>query len=280
MTEKVPPNGSGCGEKDMTNIVQYGDPTDTTRGPSPIIWGDCPWLEIEAQAGSGSSGYSFWDDFINAPDHLTNVAHGAAQVGKYQTFLSDGSAIGNVAQEGGAVFLNSSASNEAAILKCGGSAFNLATNSKKLWFEARVKFGTIANDQNGVFLGLYEDVAMTATVPLTATGTLAPEVAVGFYKFEEDGDGLDLVHCDGTTATTLKADATTLVADTYYKLGMVFEDDVITFFNDGTAYADTLSVGATEYPAAATVNPVIAIQGEATEATGVTLDWWRVAQLG
>ena len=38
--------------------------------------------------------------------------------------------------------------------------------------------------------------------------------------------------------------------------------------------------GATEYPDATTVSPVIAILGEATEATGVTMDWWRVAQLG
>ena len=264
----------------MTNVTQYKDPTDTTRGPSPIIWADCPWSEIANQEGQGQGGYSFWDDFVNVPKRLTNVADTAVQNGPYHQFLSDGSRIIPSAEAGGAVFLDSSASNAAAVMKLGGGAFNLATASKKLWFEARVKFGTIANDQNGVFLGLYENVDMTATVPLTATGTLAPEVAVGFYKFEEDGDGLDLVHCDGTTATTLKADATTLVADTYYKLGMVFESDTITFYKDGTAYSDTLSVGATEYPDAATVNPVIAIQGEATEATGVTLDWWRVAQLG
>ena len=259
----------------MANFVEYMDATDTAAQPSPIIWGDCPVNDMV----SAGTGYFFQDDFINAPDLATNVAQGAAQVGKYTTFLSDGSVIGNVAEAGGAVFLDSSASNESAILRCGGAAFNLATGSKKLWFEARVKFGTIANDQNGVFLGLYEDVAMSATVPLAADGTLAAEVAVGFYKFEEDGDGLDLVHSDGSTATTLKADATTLEADTYYKLGMVFENDKITFYNNGAAYADTLSVGATEYPDAATVNPVIAIHGEATEATGVTMDWWRCAQM-
>jgi hypothetical protein len=263
----------------MTNIVSYNKTPDTNRGPSPLIWGDCPWLEIEAQVAQGSGGVSFFDDFVTVPKRLTNVADTAVQNGPYQQFLSDGSTVLPVAGEGGAVILNSSASNEAAIMKLGGAAFNLATGKKKLWFEARVKFGTIANDQNGVFLGLYENVDMTATVPIAADGTLAAEVFAGFYKFEEDGDGLDLVHSDGSTATTLKADATTLVADTYYKLGMVFEDEVITFYNNATAYTDTLTVGATEYPDAATVSPVIAILGEATEATGVTMDWWRVAQL-
>ena len=52
----------------MTNpAVQYGASTDTAAPPSPIIWGDCPWLEIEAQVAQGAGGYKFWDDFINAP---------------------------------------------------------------------------------------------------------------------------------------------------------------------------------------------------------------------
>ena len=264
----------------MTNVIQYRDATDTNRGPSPIIWGDCPWLEIEAQVGQGNGGYSFFDDFVNAPDHLTNVIHGAAQVGKYQVFTSDGSAaVGNVSAAGGALFMNSVESNKGASVRTGGAAFNLATLSKKLWFEARVKVGSVADTKNGVFLGLYDDTAMSATVPIAADGTLAANTYVGFHRLEADGDQFDLVHGDGSTATTLAADAITLAEDTYVKVGMVFESDTITFYKDGTALSDTLSVGATEYPDAETVNPTIAILGAATEATGVTLDWWRVAQL-
>lgn len=257
----------------MSNYVEYRDTSDALASPSPVIWADCPVREFMEKG----NGYFFSDDFINVPDHLTNVADGAAQRGAYATFQSDGSVIGNVAEAGGAIFLNSSASNEAAIVKAGGGAFNLATGAKKMWFEARVKVGTIADSQNGVFVGLYEDVEMTATVPIAADGTLATEVFAGFHRLEGDGDKFDLVHCDGSTATTLLADAITLTADTYVKVGMVFEDDVITFYADGAELA-TLAVGATEYPDAATVNPVLAILGAATEATGVTMDWWRVAQ--
>jgi hypothetical protein len=248
---------------------------DTGAGPSAAIWKDCPIIQMQSDP---SIGYYIFDDFVNAPDLATNVAAGAAQVGMYSTFLSDGSAIGNAAEAGGAIFLNGSDSNEAAILRAGGAAFNLAASSKKMWFEARVKAGTISNDQNGFFVGLYEDVAMTATVPIAADGTLAAEVFAGFHRLEGDGDKLDVVHCDGSTATTLSADAITLVADTYVKIGMVFEGDTITFYENGSSVG-TLAVGATEYPDATTMNPVIAILGEATEATGVTMDWWRVAQL-
>ncbi len=248
---------------------------DTGAGPTAAIWKDCPIIQMQSDP---SIGYYIFDDFINAPDHLTNVAAGAAQVGKYSIFTSNSSVIGNVAEEGGAVFLNSAANELAAVLRAGGAAFNVASGSKKLWFEARIKAGSIANAQNGFFVGLYEDVAMTATVPIAADGTLATEVFAGFHRLEADGDKLDVVHCDGSTATTLQADATTLVAGTYVKVGMVFEGDTITFYENGSSVA-TLAVGATEYPDATTMNPVIAILGAATEATGVTMDWWRVAQL-
>jgi hypothetical protein len=264
----------------MTNIIQYRDTTDTNRGPSPNIWADCPWLEIEAQVAQGNGGYSFFDDFVNFPDHLTNVDDGAAQRGAYSTNQTNGVVIGNSAEVGGALFMNSAASNQQGTVRAGGASFNLATTSKKLWFEARVKVGTIADTQNGVLLGLYEDVAITDTLPIAANGTLATEVFVGFHRLEGDGDQFDLVHSDGSTATTLKADAITLVADTYVKVGMVFESDTITFYKDGGALDDTLSVGATEYPDATTLGPLITIQGAASETTGVTLDWWRVAQLG
>jgi hypothetical protein len=222
-------------------------------------------------------GYLVFDDFVQVPTLVTNVANGAAQVGSYNTFLSDGSRIFGTAEAGGAAFLDSSDGNEAAVLSNGGTPFNLATGQKKMWFEARVKVGTISNNKNGVFVGLFSDTAPSATVPITAAGAMAADDFVGFHRVEGDGDKFDLVHGDGT-ASTLTADAITLVADTYVKVGMVFEADVITFYENGVSKG-TLAVGATQYPDSETLGPMIAILGAATEATGVTIDWWRCAQL-
>lgn len=246
---------------------------DTTSRPSTAIWHDCPILQITEDPGTG---YLIFDDFLEVPTHLTNVANGAAQVGRYNTFTSNGSVIKGAAEAGGAAFLNSSASNLAAVLAGGGTPFNLASGQKKLWFEARVKVGTIANAQNGVFVGLFSDTAPAAAVPITAAGAMAADDFVGFHRLEGDGDKFDLVHGDGT-ATQLTADAITLVADTYVKVGMVFNGSQIEFFADGLSVG-TLAVGATQYPDSETLGPMIAILGADTEATGVTIDWWRVAQ--
>jgi hypothetical protein len=262
-----------------TYSIDY-DPTfvasgsvDTTSRPSNAIWHDCPILQITEDPGRG---YLIFDDFLEVPKHLTNAANGAAQAGRYNTFLSDTSVITGAAETGGAAFLSSTASNLAAVLAGGGTPFNLASGQKKLWFEARVKVGSIADSKNNVFIGLFSDTAPTAAVPITAAGAMAADKFVGFHRLEGDGDKFDLVHGDGT-ATTLLADAITLAASTYVKVGMVFDGSQIEFFADGLSVG-TLAVGATQYPDSETLGPMIAILGAATEVTGVYIDWWRVAQ--
>ena len=58
----------------MPTFTQYRDPTDTTSGPSPIIWADCPTLEMMHDPGRG---YHFFDDFLSGgltPTITTTIA--------------------------------------------------------------------------------------------------------------------------------------------------------------------------------------------------------------
>jgi hypothetical protein len=247
---------------------------DTTSRPSAAIWHDCPILQITEDPGTG---YLIFDDFLEVPKHLTNVANGAAQAGRYSTFLSSTSTISGAAETGGAAFLTSTGDDLAAVLASGGTPFNLASGQKKLWFEARVKVGSVSNTKNNVFIGLFSDTAPTATVPMTALGAMAADKFVGFHRLEGDGDRFDLVHGDGTAATLL-ADAVTLAANTYVKVGMVFNGSQIEFFADGLSVG-TLAASATNYPDSETLGPMIAILGASgSDTTGVYIDWWRVAQ--
>ena len=131
--------------------------------------------------------------------------------------------------------------------------------------------------ENGAFIGLYEDVAMTNTVPIAAAGTLADENFVGFHRLESDGDKLDVVHKkDGVTQVSV-ADQVTLTADTYVKIGMKFADDSMEFYADGVLLT-TIANTATSFPSDINLGIMFTTLGAAAEDTGVTMDWWRVAQ--
>tara|TARA_R110002110_G_scaffold159617_1_gene357530 strand:+ start:257 stop:1036 length:780 start_codon:yes stop_codon:yes gene_type:complete len=257
----------------MSSYVEYRDATDTAASPSPIIWADCSVRDFMERG----TGYFFQDDFLVVPEPVTNVAETAAQVGNYQTFTGADSVITGIAGTGGEIFINASASNVGCGIRGGGAPFTLAAGAKKLWFEARVKFGTIDDSQNGAFIGLYEDVAMTNTVPIAAAGTLADENFVGFHRLESDGDKLDVVHKkDGVTQVSV-ADQVTLTADTYVKIGMKFADDSMEFYADGVLLT-TIANTATSFPSDINLGIMFTTLGAAAEDTGVTMDWWRVAQ--
>tara|TARA_R100000655_G_scaffold50244_2_gene87809 strand:+ start:2927 stop:3706 length:780 start_codon:yes stop_codon:yes gene_type:complete len=257
----------------MSNYTEYRDATDTNAAPSPIIWADCPVGEFIEKG----NGYFFQDDFLVVPEPLTNVAEGAAQAGNYSTFTGADAVISSGAGTGGEIFINASASNVGCGIRGGGAPFTFATDAGKFWFEARVKFGTIADDQNGAFIGMFEDVPHTNTVPIAADGTMADENFVGFHRFESDGDKLDIVHKKDSVTQVSVADQVALTADTYVKIGMKFANNSMEFYADGVLLTTILNT-ATSFPSDINLGIIFATLGEAAEDTGVTMDWWRVAQ--
>ena len=258
----------------MANFVEYMDATDTAAQPSPIIWGDCPVNDMV----SAGTGYFFQDDFLSVAEPVPNLAESVVQKGTYQTFTGADAVITSGTGTGGEIFLNPSASNVGCGIRGGGAPFTFATGAKRLWFEARVKFGTISDSQNGAFIGFHEDIAMTNTSIIAADGTLADENFVGFHRLEGDGDQLDIVHKkDGVTQVSV-ADQVTLVADTYVKIGLKFANDSTKFYADG-ALLTTIAGDATSFPSDINLGLMFMVLGAAAEDTGVTMDWWRCGQL-
>lgn len=266
------------------NVTQYSGAgsvsADTSRSPSDSIWSDCPWAEINH---GYKPGIAFFDDFLNGP----RVAAGAeAAYGAYRGFADTGGLVADGGEWGGTLNLSSDGDNEGASFRTSCAPFQIARGQGKFWFEARVKTSDISDTKHGLFVGLMADNALTATVPITAAGAIADVNIVGFHKLEGDGDQMDTVYkADGVTQVTLQADAVSLTADTYVKVGIVFNprNNELSFYRNGVKLSTTYtmaSAAGTDFPNDVRLGLVVAV----LNATGTTpgsseIDWWRAAQL-
>ncbi len=253
---------------------------DTSRGPSQSIWSDCPVLEI---VNGVTDGIHLFDDFISGP----RVAAGAeAATGLYRGFASTGGLVADGGEFGGTLDLSSDGDDEGASFRTSCSPFQIARSQGKLWFEARVKTSTITDTKHGIFVGLMADNALTATVPITAAGAIADVNIVGFHRLEGDGDQFDTIYkADGVTQVTVQADAAVIVADTWVKLGMVFDpsNNSLSFYRNGVKLSTTYTVVAaagTDFPNDVRLGFVIAVLNATASTPGSSeIDWVRIAQL-
>ncbi len=266
----------------MTNMLGYRQnlSENADYGPSRNVWSGCPW---EAIKNGQTDGVLWHDEFVGGPV----VAAGAeAAYGLYRGFADTGGTVAIGDELGGSLVLSSDGDNEGASFRQANQAFQISASLKEFWFEARVKKSTITDTKHGLFVGLTGNTALTATSPIAAAGTLADLNLVGFHSLEADGDTFDTVYkADGVTAVTVAADAVTVVADTYVKLGMRFtpRTNKLTFYKNGVPLADTKTVPSatgTDFPADVRLGFTIAL----LNATGTTpgsseISWVRIAQL-
>ena len=277
----------------MTNpAVQYGSQftANTSRGPSPNIWGDCPWVEILGQSGQGSGGYCFIDDFLMAGP--TGTVGALADYGQYVMFGSSGATITYDDEIGGAVVLTEATDGESVSLTTESHPFRIVAGAGELWFEARIKVGDIVTTANSFLIGLMDTTAVTAIVPLTASGVTADINYVGFMQPEGDTTTFNASYkANGVTEVESNGAIGALVADTYVKLGMKFDPSPATtgtanqvrWYINGIAQATDKTITAaagTDFPDDIGLGPVISLAVGAGAATDtLTMDWWRVAQL-
>ena len=275
----------------MSNSVQYkgsqtGGLSDTSRGPSPSIWADCPWENLRS---GHTDGVTIWDDFTDG-GLITSPTTEAALVGiPYSGFGSSGATITHGDQAGGTVVLTEATDNEAVYLKSESHPFQISSHLKKLWFEGRVKVNAITDDQIGFLFGLFDTTPMTVIVPLsTANPPIFATTGnfVGFRGPEEDAGGVDSTYvADGVTEVVVGALVHQFVADTYVKFGMVFDPadgNKLSFFVNGVKTADQKVIPnatGTDFPADVRLAPIVGHRLGASTSSLTTLDWWRGAQL-
>lgn len=262
----------------MSGAIYTG--VKTGVGPTPAIWYDCPWSAIDSNP---ELGFRLYDDFVA----FAPTAAAATGCGRYQAWGSTGLTFSPAGILGGGVTFGSDGDNEGAGIGTWGNPFKIYSGGPQFWFEASLATSTIADTKHGIFLGLLDSTAvLSATVPIAADGTLADKNLIGFWRLEGDGDKVDTYYkANGQTAVPVGADAVTLVADTFVKLGMRFKDDVLTFYADGTALADTITktviqASAASLPDGTCMGLAFAVlNATATTPGSTTLRWWRAAQL-
>ena len=273
----------------MTNVVQYkSSSADTARGPSPAIWGDCPWLEIMAQVAQGRGGYQLWDDFdtgglITSPTTIAALGGGH----KYSGFGSSGATItvDDAAAGSSGIVLTEATNNEAVSITTDNHPYTMSNVSGNLWFEARVKTSTITTAEQSFFIGLTETEPHTAAIPLTATDVLSDHNMVGFHMQEATTTAFDFSYkANGITAVEVNADIGTLAVDTYVKLGFVLRstDRKIRCFINGVEQASTKTLDdadGTDFPSDVGLAPTLAMLLGNSAAETMTMDWWKVAQI-
>jgi len=259
----------------------YADGTiaaDTSALPSPLLWS-----KVDAELERPGKWMHQWEDFHDMSYTETLPTTVDPWMGM-RVFTSAGATLLQADEEGGVRTLVEATDNEGLSIAKGIYPFKMIQNAGELVFEARIKRANITA-VFGFFLGLIEDVAMTATTPIAAAGTLANQNLVGFFQPEDDPDGVDAVHQanDGGVITTID-NAATLVADNYAKLGMVFNrggDNKLDYYVNAQKGATSVAVpsaAGTTFPNDVRLGWVFALLNGAGQALSASIDWIRVAQ--
>jgi hypothetical protein len=272
----------------MPNFTQYRDPTDTTRTPSPVIWADCPTLEMLHDPGRGTH---VWDDFTAMS--IVDGADGKLMAGQWNVSSSAGVTFTTrIAQDFGvARVADNDADEDGIVIWQEGFARFGPSSADKVWFEARFQVPSVANSAQAFFLGFCETtVAPTSVITLVdATGIPdASEDFVGFWQDDADGDVLESIYLEGGGTRVNVGDAIgPIVAATNYKVGMKYEGGAGTSGNGRLQYfvngavVQTLNVtSALGFPDVNHLGVVFAHKTTAIGAITFDIDWIRAAAVG
>jgi hypothetical protein len=244
----------------------------------------------------GNLGIYVEDDFFNFDVDGTVATQFAGDAGQYQGYLDTGATIASVESDYGMVRLaTDTTDDDECVLRYGGDTVSLgaisdAAGEKAVTlFEARVKTDAIADGTAGLQIGMAQAGVGDAADELTdATADIADIDFIGFKADEDDGDKFDTVHrINGGAETIVQADAVTLVAATWKKIGFAYVPDHpdgarVIFYDDGAELSTIVSAAtfAATFPDAQYLTTVFGIRNDAgSTAKQLDVDWWAFGQL-
>lgn len=280
----------------MSNIVRYSG--EVTRGPSPALWGNLSKVVTDSQMGKCAF---VFDDFCKAPYYSANDT--AAQVGDYYCWTGNGGHIGAsipTLSEGEAGVLelyHDNTDNDEVSLAINGGATTLtgwcqindtAGEDFKTLFEARVKIDVLTVDVNSIFVGLCNPVAVANTGKADATGVMMDTSYIGFDSLCATPSVLSWSYRNGGGAaqTDTIATAHTLVADTWVKLGFIYDPTALTakrikcFVNgvEKSTYITGTNIAASTFPDADSLAPTLMVKTGTTTVGYLYCDWIAACQ--
>lgn len=271
--------------------------TNTQNELSGTIWGNCPFEALSNKRVAG--GVMMYDDFssFNKTPATTEGNWGARM--SYAQFSSTGGFITaptiSVATKAGVgstgIVIGSDDINEGVGIRTLSTPFTLNRASGAFWFEAMISKTSIANTILDFFIGLMQDTALTAAVPIASASTLADKSLVGHFLTSGAGaTGNTAYKTSGVAAVTVGSAESKFVAATNTKLGIKYvpygDKDgnyIVSFYQDGVRLPTTKQLPDTsglDFPTNVAMGLVLASQNAAGSSPGsVTVTWWAAAQV-
>lgn len=280
----------------------------TQRLHSNSIWWDC--RTMQAGHAEGNLGFYVFDDFkafsplmagsgdVTLDTQVLVASTGAyASSGGGYTLFSDGvaSGLGKVvptADINGVIRLTSDdADNAQTILKLGHNSNvqvklrEAAAVGKKLWFEARV--APVTATARNMWVGLAESGRAITDGLLDDSGAVVDK---DFVAFIQRADGvaatLECLHKEEGSTLVDNGDAiTTMVAATFYKLGLKYTPDgrdgeKLEWFVNGTVVQTTTAatLALSTFPSAVLLSPYFCVKNSTTASVEMDIDWFALAQ--
>ena len=247
---------------------QAEDSVSGFRGPSTVIFDDLQ--KIRADADRGLCMYVD-DDFAVPTNHASVSASGGYYTYQDTGGTITGKGINDLGKELGVlVFSGDGTQNDEQHLQFGhGNQWridNSAGNTGALMAEWRVSVNSVTDNVVAFACGFIEGPVAADHLD-DGTGEIKNGLSfIGFRSLNDDGNQLDIVYQDtsASTVVTVLANAVTLTAGTYVRLGMKYNPNEsaahkITFYKDGTAlaYVNTTQIDTSTFPEAEGMVPAV-----------------------
>lgn len=264
------------------------------RGPSGAVWSGVPFEEARLDPNIG---YTVWEDFVGFSGVVaSNIGTYAGQHGWYSWEDSGGSIINLPGEVGGVIRIaTDNTDNDSMTLALGnagasqgGGLFKFSSSGgKKLVFETRVRYQeTASRNVNIVFA---EEARAINDGITTDAGALVTTIdLLGFRTLEGDANAIDTFYQKASqTAVTVEDDVQTITADTWYKLGLVFDPNYynaakrLRFFVDGVEQDTGVNSSAfddTTFPDGEEMTLYFDVKNGTTTSTRFDIDWVRIFQ--
>jgi len=251
---------------------------------SPRIWGNLPIKNFNV----GLGGRYYFDDFQNHPAHIS-----AQTIGNYGSYIDTGVTLKQSATEAtGAIEVagNDADNDEGSIISGGGAGGMVAidaTGTGRIAFECRFKKEDVDDNGLAFFLGLSEESSQAANALVDDTGVVADKDFIGFSVLADDGNSIDFTWKTAGQTVQVHANIHTMVADTYVKLGFLYDpvhhhgDKKIKIFVDGveeSVYVTQTQLEAATFPDDEELCLFLATKMVSATTTARTchLDWWAL----
>ncbi len=284
----------------MSSVV-YNQGDNSDRGPSKAIWSDFDAIDV---IRNPSKGILFWDDFLDfglPGTQTTQINNGryklyATTAGVFAPdIMPHGTLTGDLQ---GVISFNPDSDGDNGAITTNAAPFSLSTTAGaagRLFFEARIATTSVSGTPGLIFVGLGEGNAMTLAtgVPFgagagtTGTGVSNTGALIGFNRLESGGTALNFSHSDRAQVfTNVQASAGTMAAETWIKVGFVFDPNNTTAciqpYVNGvktTTPMTKATLAALTHVDAKGLSPIFAAVCKTTTTNYHYLDWWRVGQL-